>query len=252
MSETACTSAVVPCAIIPVYNHPSTIATVVAGLRDHGLPVVLVDDGSDAACAAVLAGIEAGDAGVSLLRLPRNRGKGGAVIAGAREALARGFSHALQIDADGQHDTDAVPAALQQARRHPTAMINGVPEFDASIPRARLYGRWLSHVLVWVQTWSLAIRDTMCGFRIYPLAQFVALADRYPISQRMGFDIDIAVRMVWADVPVQSVPVGVRYPVDGVSHFRMWRDNVQITWLHLRLLAGMLVRIPVMARRRLG
>lgn len=252
MSEKTCTSRVAACAIIPVYNHPSTIAAVVAGLRWHDLPVILVDDGSEPVCAAVLAEIAAADASVSLVRLSHNHGKGYAVIAGARAALARGFSHGLQIDADGQHDTDAVPQALRQASLHPAAMINGVPVFDASIPRARLYGRWLSHMLVWVQTWSLAVRDAMCGFRIYPLVQFVALADRYPISPRMDFDIDIAVRMVWANVPVQCVPVAVHYPTDGVSHFRMWRDNVRITCLHLRLLAGMLVRVPVLVCRRFG
>lgn len=238
------------CVIIPIYNHPATIAAVVAELRRHGLPVILVDDGSDDGCAAVLADIAAGDTAVSLLRLPRNRGKGAAVIAGAREALARGFTHILQIDADGQHDTGAVPRALQEAQQHPEAMIIGVPDFDNSIPRVRLYGRWLTHVLVWVQTWSLAIRDAMCGFRIYPLTAFMSLTDSRRIGPRMDFDIDIAVRLVWNNVPVRRVAVTVCYPADGISHFGLWRDNARITWLHLRLLGGMLVRAPRLARQR--
>lgn len=239
------------CAIVPVYNHPSTIAAVVAELRAHGLPVMLVDDGSNDSCAEVLLTLAAGDDDIILVRLPSNRGKGAAVLAGAREAVARGFSHGLQIDADGQHDTASVPAAIAQARAHPEAMIIGVPIFDETIPRVRLYGRWLSHVLVWVQTWSLAIRDAMCGFRIYPLTDLNALADRCRIGARMDFDIDVAVRLVWAGVPVQRVAVAVHYPADGVSHFDLWRDNARITWLHLRLLAGMLVRAPALAQRRL-
>lgn len=239
------------CAVIPVYNQPDVIAAVVDNLRHYNLPVILVDDGSDTACAAVLADIAACHADVSLLRLASNKGKGTAVVAGARAAQERGFSHMLQVDADGQQDAGAVPAALAQARHDPAAMIIGVPIFDDSIPRARLHGRQLSNALVWAYTWSLAIRDAMCGFRIYPLAPFVALADRHRIGARMDFDIDVAVRLVWADMPVRCVPVAVHYPDDGISHFRMWRDNVRITGLHLRLLGGMLVRTPQLARQRL-
>lgn len=239
------------CAIIPYYNHPATIQAMVEALRQYGLPVIIVDDGSDEASAAVLSAVQADNRGVCVLNLPSNRGKGEAVVVGARAALQRGYTHMLQIDADGQHDTNAVPAALHAAREHPRAMVIGIPVFDASIPRARFYGRWLTHGLVWVQTWSLAIRDAMCGFRIYPLAPFVALADRHRIAARMGFDIDVAVRLVWDDVPVRHVPVAVRYPQDGISHFDMWRDNVRITLLHLRLLGGMLLRAPGLARRRL-
>lgn len=252
MPESVGTPPVTTCAIIPVYNHPTTIGSVVAGLRHYDLPIILVDDGSDATCATTLADLAANDTNVSLLRLRRNAGKGAAVTAGAREAMARGYSHILQIDADGQHDTEAVPGALREAHRHPDAMIIGVPVFDESIPRARLYGRWLSHVLVWTQTWSLAIRDAMCGFRIYPLSAYVALASRHHIGRRMDFDIDIAVRLVWNRVPVRRVPVAVRYPADGISHFNMWRDNARITALHIRLLAGMLIRSPRLAHRRLS
>lgn len=210
-----------------------------------------MDDGSDDACAQVLDDLADDQAEIFLLRLQHNSGKGAAVTTGAREALARGYSHMLQIDADAQHDTDAVPEALREARRYPEAMIIGVPVFDASIPKARLYGRSLTHVLVWIQTWSLDVRDAMCGFRIYPLAAYVALADRHPIAPRMGFDTDIAVRMVWANIEVRRVPVAVHYPADGISHYDMWRDNARITLLHLRLLGGMLVRTPQLARRRL-
>lgn len=241
----------VTCAIIPVYNHSSTVADMVANLRRHGLAIVLVDDGSDAECAGVLAHVTASNAEVSLVTLPNNCGKGTAVIAGAREALTLGFTHFLQIDADGQHDTNAVPAALEKAQNHPEAMIIGIPVFDASIPRVRLYGRWLTHVLVWIQTWSRSIRDAMCGFRIYPLGRFVEITNQHQIGTRMDFDMDIAVHFVWSGTAVEHVPVGVHYPVDGVSHFKMWHDNARITLMHFKLLGGMLIRIPSLARQRL-
>lgn len=240
-----------PCAIIPVYNHPAAIRTVVERVRGHGLPVVLVDDGSAPACAAVLDRLAAEDADVCLLRLPVNQGKGVAVLRGVRAALESGYTHGLQIDADGQHDADAIPAALTLARRHPQALIAGAPVFDASIPRSRLYGRWATHLFVWLNTWSLAIRDALCGFRVYPLGATQALAERRAIGRRMDFDIDIAVRLVWSNMPVYSVPVAVHYPADGVSHFDLWRDNLRIARTHVRLLFGMLLRAPILLWRRL-
>lgn len=240
-----------PCAIIPVYNHSSAVRAVVGKVRAHALPVILVDDGSSSECAAVLDRIASADPEIRLLRLPVNRGKGAAVLHGVRVALANGFSHGVQIDADGQHDTDAIPKALELARRYPRALVAGAPVFDANIPRSRLYGRWFTHVFVWLNTWSLALRDALCGFRVYPLPQTAALAERQKIRERMDFDIDIAVRLVWDNLPVYSVPVAVSYPVDGVSHFDLWRDNLRISRTHARLLAGMLARSPRLLWRRL-
>lgn len=242
----------VACVVVPVYNHERAVADVVAAARAQELPVILVDDGSEAGCAAVLDTIAAADAGVELLRLPHNHGKGGAVLAGLRRALAAGFSHALQIDADGQHDASAIPGALRLAREKPRALVAGVPRFDASIPRARLYGRYVTHCFVALHTWSLSLRDALCGFRVYPLPESVALANRCPIAQRMDFDIDIGVRLVWDRVPVESVSVGVSYPADGVSHFDMLRDNLRISRVHTRLLGGMLLRAPLLLAWRLS
>jgi len=241
-----------PCAIIPVYNHADAIAAVVAGVRQYDLPIILVDDGSEPKCAEILDQLAAGKEQIELLRLERNSGKGCAVLAGARAALFGGYTHALQIDADGQHDPGAIPAALAQARLYPTALIAGVPIFDANIPNARLYGRWFTHIFVWLNTWSFALRDALCGFRVYPLAETVALANRHRIGQRMDFDIDIGVRLMWDNVPVKPVSVAVSYPSDGVSHFDLLRDNLRISRTHARLILGMLVRIPLLLTQRLS
>ncbi|HEY5809096.1 MAG TPA: glycosyltransferase, partial [Povalibacter sp.] len=95
-------SRIAACAVIPVYNHEHAIATVVAGVAAHGLHILLVDDGCDAGCAAELDRLSS-RADVTLLRHDRNRGKGAAVVTGLRTARERGFTHALQVDADGQH-----------------------------------------------------------------------------------------------------------------------------------------------------
>ncbi|SMC18603.1 Glycosyltransferase, GT2 family [Andreprevotia lacus DSM 23236] len=237
-------------AVIPVYNHEHAIGTVVASLRTHGLPVLLVDDGSAPACAAVLDTL-ATQAQVSLLRLPQNQGKGGAVMAGLHEAARQGYSHALQIDADGQHDTGDVPRFLALAQQHPTALITGCPQYDASVPRVRFYGRYAAHLMVWAITLSRRITDSMCGFRVYPLAHTLPVLAQMPRTRRMDFDIEIAIRLDWQDVRIINVPTRVTYPSDGISHFNYLRDNLRITAMLIRLLGGMLWRSPMLLARHL-
>jgi glycosyltransferase involved in cell wall biosynthesis len=236
-------------AVIPVYNHAVPVAGVARALRAHGLAVLLVDDGSEPGCAAALDRLAKED-GIALLRLPQNQGKGGAVMAGLRHAPSLGWTHALQIDADGQHDSGDVPAFVAQARTHPEHFICGCPIYDASVPKGRLYGRYATHVWVWINTLSMAVRDSMCGFRVYPLAPTVALLERTRIGRRMDFDVEIAVRLVWAGVPVINQPTRVRYPEGGVSHFRVVHDNLLISAMHTRLFFGMLWRAPRLLWRR--
>ncbi|MFC4160461.1 glycosyltransferase family 2 protein [Chitinimonas lacunae] len=239
------------CAVIPVYNHGEAVGAVVAAVRSHGLPCVLVDDGSAADCAAVLDRLAAADPdGVRLVRLPLNQGKGGAMMAGLRRALALGFSHALQIDADGQHDTRDIPQFLALSRQQPERLICGCPVYDDSVPRGRLYGRYATHVWVWINTLSLAIRDSMCGFRVYPLAPTVALFDSVRIGRRMDFDVEVLVRLYWRGMKIVNQPTKVHYPSDGVSHFKVWRDNLLISRMHARLFGGMLLRLPRLLWRK--
>lgn len=242
--------AVRPCAVVPVYNHERAIGGVVAGLRASGLDCLLVDDGSNASCAAELDRLAASDSAVRVLRLAANRGKGGAVAAGLEAALEAGYTHALQIDADAQHDVTDVPRFLQESAGHPGALIAGRPVFDAAMPRARFYGRYASHVMVWLNTLSFDIPDSMCGFRIYPLAPVVAVIREERPGSRMDFDLELLVRLHWRGLPMRWLDTRVRYPADGVSHFRPWDDNLRISWMHTRLVFGMLRRLPRLLWRK--
>jgi glycosyltransferase involved in cell wall biosynthesis len=187
---------------------------------------------------------------VMLVRHTVNRGKGAAVSTGMRTARERGYTHVVQIDADGQHTVSDVRRFAGEAQQHPDAVICGRPIFDASIPRSRYYGRYLTHGLVWLETLSFELIDTMCGFRVYPLAPTLALLDRGDIGSRMDFDTEVLVRLHWRGVRTRWLDTAVRYPVDGVSHYRMFRDNVRMTSLHIRLVLGMLLRLPMLLWRK--
>ncbi|MFQ2239958.1 glycosyltransferase family 2 protein [Aeromonas dhakensis] len=229
-----------PCILIPCYNHAGPLAAVLARLAEFELPCLLVDDGSEPVAAAALDALAAQHPWVSLLRHSHNQGKGGAVMTGLRHAHELGFSHALQVDADGQHDLTDLPALLAEARQHPAALVSGRPLYDDSVPKGRLYGRYITHVWVWIETLSFAIKDSMCGFRVYPLASTCALLERVALGRRMDFDTEVMVRLHWAGVPMRFVPTRVIYPVDGRSHFRLFRDNLDISWMHTRLVCRLL------------
>lgn len=239
------------CVVIPVYNHEHAIGTVVAGLRAQGLPVLLVDDGCSPACAEELQRLSALPE-VTLRRHTTNRGKGAAVFTGFHAAAELGFTHAIQVDADGQHTLGDARRFVEAAREAPDAVICGRPVFDASIPKARYYGRYLTHGMVWLETLSFEIRDSMCGFRLYPLSAALDVMDHQHVGARMDFDSEIIVRLHWRQVPTVWLDTRVSYPIDGVSHFRMFLDNVRMTTLHIRLTLGMLIRLPVLLWRKIA
>lgn len=231
--------------VIPYYRHERAIGAMVERLRPHGLPLWIVDDGSGGEAARVAAALVAREPDwLRLIVLPQNRGKGEAVRAGCEAAFAAGCTHALQIDADGQHETADVPKLAALARAQPQAVVTGIPVYDESVPRIRYYGRYLTHALVWLHTLSFEIVDSMVGFRIYPLAPTLELWRRARVGSRMDFDTSIIVMLHWAGLRVVSVPTRVTYPSDGVSHFDLLRDNLRMIRLHLRLFGGMLRRLP--------
>ena len=238
-----------PCAVIPVYNHETAVPSVIDALLAAGLPCVLIDDASSPACAAVLEHLALGD-NIFLIRLAVNQGKGGAVMAGLREASRLGFTHALQVDADGQHDLRDVATFMQVSQQNPEALICGYPQYDASVPKGRLYARYLTHVWVWINSLSLQIPDSMCGFRVYPLAPSLALINSVKLGKRMDFDPEILVRLAWRNQPMRWLPTKVHYPLDGLSHFRLFHDNALISGMHTKLFFGMLLRLPSILWRR--
>ncbi|WP_213992860.1 glycosyltransferase family 2 protein [Sodalis sp. dw_96] len=238
------------CIMIPCYNHGATMADVLSRLALFNLPVIIVDDGSDEPTRQMLGQLARERREVFLVRLDHNSGKGAAVIRGLTAASAAGYSHALQVDADGQHRIEDIPRLLAEARLHPECLISGCPVYDASVPKSRLYGRYVTHVWVWIETLSFSIKDSMCGFRVYPIRPVLALAAKRGLGQHMDFDTEIMVRLYWQGTTSRFITTRVIYPEAGISHFDALWDNLRISWMHTRLFFGMLPRIPALLRRR--
>ncbi len=239
-----------PCVVIPCYNHGAMMANVLSRLAPFGLPCLIVDDGSDEGTRLELERLAAEQSQVTLIRLAENAGKGTAVIRGLTESARAGYTHAVQVDADGQHAIEDIPQLLALAERNPEALISGQPIYDDSIPRSRLYGRWVTHFWVWIETLSLQLKDSMCGFRVYPVAPTLQLAERATLGKRMDFDTEVMVRLYWQGNTSYFLPTRVTYPLDGLSHFDALKDNVRISLMHTRLFFGMLPRIPALLMRR--
>ncbi|MUJ28415.1 glycosyltransferase [Aliivibrio fischeri] len=239
-----------PCFLIPCYNHGKTIPAVVESLMSYGYPMIIVDDGSENETKRILEEVTQHNESITLITLVENQGKGGAVIAGIEKAYQQSYSHAIQIDADGQHDLEALPKLIAESQEHPTALISGQPIYDESVPKSRLYGRYATHIWVWIETLSFAIKDSMCGFRSYPIGPTINVLERAVLGRRMDFDTEIMVRMYWNETDIRFINTRVIYPEDGISHFDALWDNVKISWMHTKLFFGMLPRIPSLLKRK--
>lgn len=239
------------CIVIPIYNHGAIFEKMAADLVALGYVIYIVDDGSDHFTKNILHALQLRHPLIRVVYLPVNQGKGAAVMRGFKTAYADGFTHALQIDADGQHAIQDVSKFMAVAAGHPAAIVCGQPIYDASVPKGRLYGRYFSHLWVWIETLSFDIKDSMCGFRVYPLEPTVSLMGKVQLPYRMAFDTEIVVRLAWQGVEVKNIPTPVVYPEDGLSHFRMLKDNLSISSMHARLFFGMLRRLPALIHSKL-
>jgi glycosyltransferase involved in cell wall biosynthesis len=240
--------------LIPSYNPGPKVFDTVRSALAQWTPVWVVVDGSTDGSAAALEEMAASQPSLRVLVLPTNQGKGAAVLHGIREALQKGFTHALTMDSDGQHPADKIPAFMQASQLAPAAMVLGRPIFDASAPNLRVKGRKISNLWTHIETLGAGIGDSLYGFRVYPLAPLERIMRGQFWMRRFDFDVEAVVRLSWRGVRPINLPAPVRYfrPEEGgVSHFNYWRDNVLLTWMHTRLFLGFLMRLPLLLGRRL-
>jgi glycosyltransferase involved in cell wall biosynthesis len=240
--------------LIPSYNTGRTVLQTVADARAHWNPVWVVVDGSTDGSARALQEMATQDPGIKLMLLASNSGKGAAVLHGLQAARAAGFTHALTMDADGQHPPELIPVFMQASQKHLDSMVLGRPVFDASAPLLRVRGRKVSNWWTNLETLGAGIDDSLYGFRVYPVAELIAVMRRQPWMRRFDFDTEAVVRLAWRGVAPINLPAPVKYlsaDEGGVSHFRYGRDNLLLTWMHLRLMLEFALRSPSLLWRRM-
>jgi glycosyltransferase involved in cell wall biosynthesis len=240
--------------LIPSYNPGDRVLETVRAARAQWTPVWVIVDGSTDGSTEKLSAMARGDPGMRVLVRECNSGKGAALLDGLIAARREGFTHALTMDADGQHPADRIRAFMSASAAAPEAMILGDPVFDASAPRVRLRGRRIANWCTNLETLWAGVHDTLFGFRVYPIAPLIEVMRHSRWMRRFDFDPEAVVRLTWRGTPLVNLPAPVQYYTaeeGGVSHFNYWRDNVLLTSMYLRLLPGFLIRLPVLIARRL-
>ena len=240
--------------LIPSFNPGEKVLETVRSARQNWDPVWVVIDGSTDGSEVTLQAMALEDAGLRVIHLLKNKGKGAAVLHGLHLAATEGFTHALTMDSDGQHPPDLIPAFMAESIKQPNAMILGKPVFDASAPNIRVQGRKLSNWWTNVETLWAGIGDSLFGFRVYPIEPLIKVMRFQPWMRHFDFDPEAAIRLSWRGIKAVNLPAPVRYySVDegGVSHFRYLRDNILLTWMYTRLFVGFILRLPMLLIRRL-
>ncbi len=240
--------------VIPSYDTGPKVYETVKAARAAWQPVLVVVDGSRDGTAAGLQQMAAGDTGLRVWVLPHNQGKGAAVLHGLEQAHAAGFTHALTMDADGQHPPEMIAPFMQASRERPDAMILGRPVFDASAPLLRVRGRRVSNWWTNLETLGAGVADSLYGFRVYPIAPLLAVMHGQRWMRRFDFDTEAVVRLAWRGITPVNRDAPVKYlsaAEGGVSHFRYVRDNALLTWMHTRLMIGFVLRLPLLVWRRM-
>ena len=215
------------CVVIPCFDHPNTVAAVVRAAQAF-CPVLVVDDGSTPPVPANTA--------ETVIRLETNSGKGAALRAGFQHALELGYTHAITMDADGQHFAEDLPKFLEAATARPNALVVGVRDFFAAgCPTHRRRSNAVSTFWFRAET-GVRLGDTQCGFRCYPLALTKDLKTR---SGGYAFELEFMVRSAWLETPIIAVPVKCSYAPDQIrlSHFHPVKDLAHITFMNIGLVA---------------
>lgn len=239
--------------IMPAYNPGPVLGPTVRAVLSVWPDLWIVVDGSTDGSEKEIEGLLSSHPSLRIIRYGQNRGKGSAILHGARLALDDGYTHALVMDCDGQHPPERIESFIETSRLHPESMILGQPVFGPEVPLERLWGRKISVGLVWLEVLGPWLGDPLFGFRVFPLAALKRALRRNGHGRRYDFDVEAAVRLYWAGTPAIKLEAPCRYlsPEDGgISHFKYIRDNLRFLGLHLRLILGWFFRIPSLLTRR--
>lgn len=239
--------------IMPAYNPGPVLGPTVRAVLSVWPDLWVVVDGSTDGSEKEIEDLLSSHPSLRIIHCAENRGKGSAILHGARLALEAGFTHALVMDCDGQHPPERIESFMETSRQHPGSMILGQPVFGPEVPLERLWGRKISVGLAWLEVLGPWLGDPLFGFRVFPLAALTRALRKAGRGRRYDFDLEAAVRLFWAGTPAIKLEAPCHYlsPEDGgVSHFNYVRDNIRFVGLHLRLIVGWGGRIPSLLTRR--
>ncbi|MEQ1635644.1 MAG: glycosyltransferase family 2 protein [Methylococcales bacterium] len=240
--------------IVPSYNTGALLEKTVRDILTKWQPVWVIIDGSDDGSDIPLQALQQRyPTALQVIRLPKNQGKGAAILAGVTQAQQAGYSHVLIMDADNQHCSESIKTFMQTSQANPAALLLGEPVFDDSAPVLRVQGRKVSNGFANLETLGWGIHDSLFGMRVYPIRDLIAVMHQTRWARRFDFEPEIAVRLAWRGLPVINIPTPVRYisqAEGGVSLFRYGRDNTLLTWMHSRLLFGFIIRLPKLLIRK--
>lgn len=235
--------------LIPSYNPGKLVISTVQDALAQWQPVWVIADGSSDGSTEALQRMTENTPHLKVIVMPRNQGKGAAIMEGLHQAANEGFTHVLTMDADGQHPAHLIPSFMQTSMQNPDAMILGKPVFDDDAPQLRVQGRKISNFWANLETLWMGIGDSLYGFRVYPIAPLLTIMQKHRFMRRFDFDIEAVVRLCWAKIHPINMDAPVRYlsaKDGGISHFNYWRDNALLTWMHARLFITFLFRLPVL------
>ena len=235
------------CFLIPVYNHAALLEQTIPRFLKFGIPLILIDDGSNAENKTILKRIKNDHPDIVLINNAKNNGKGVAIKQGIAYCKQHSIDFAFQVDADNQHSLAAVPVFMSKSKTQTTIKhaIIGYPIYDSTVPTIRRDARKVSNFFVSVTTLTPNVRDSLCGFRIYPVAETWKIYRNPFISKRMPIDMELLTRLYWKGVSIIYMPVDVTYPENGSSHYKAFRDTVILSAKHALLCCEMLFRFPV-------
>ena len=215
------------CVIVPTYNNAKTLPGVIAELKSHPYPIIVVNDGSTDSTAPVLDTFE----DIEICSYFPNKGKGYALQTGFKKALFLGFDYAVTMDSDGQHHAGEITSLIEKSKENPSAIVIGSRNLQAeNMPGKNTFANKFSNFWFWVET-GLKQEDTQSGFRLYPLH---AVVNRKYFTMHYDFELEILVRSAWQNVPIVSTPVRVTYlpEAEQISHFKPFRDFTRISLLN--------------------
>ncbi len=223
------------CAIVPTYNNGGTIIDVVRRvLAEIEHLIVVVDGSTDATTDLLRAEQSKQPERLTVVMSDTNRGKGVALHLGMDTARRMGFTHAITIDADGQHYPEDIPLLVEAHMAQPDAIILGSRLLKQdNMPAQNTFANRFSNFWFAVQT-GLRLPDTQSGFRLYPLDNLHG--ERW-MTARYEAELTLLVFSAWAGVPIVPVNVRVYYPPQNerVSHFRPAYDFARISLLNTLL-----------------